>query len=217
MGKGILTGILLVSLLTVATAAEKGRADPAPQAATGITGRLPVKRVVLYKSGIGYFEHSARVRGNQELSIDFTTAQLNDGLKSLTVVDLTEGRITGVRYNSIAPVSERLKTLRLPLGDQTTRADFLNALRGAWVEVRSGAALAAGRMMSVEKVRRPSPKSELVMESTELVIVTDAGELRSFDVAAAKRATGPWGGKGQRQDIGAKLVSDSAVQVIAFQ
>src|SRR5216683_1255687 len=52
------------------------------------SSRLPVKRVVLYKNGVGYFEHSARVRGSQELAIDFTTAQLNDVLKSLTVVDL---------------------------------------------------------------------------------------------------------------------------------
>ena len=35
--------------------------------------RLPVQRVVLYKNGVGYFEHSARVRGKQELNIDFTT------------------------------------------------------------------------------------------------------------------------------------------------
>ena len=40
--------------------------------------RLPVQRVVLYKNGVGYFEHSARVRGKQELNIDFTTSQLND-------------------------------------------------------------------------------------------------------------------------------------------
>ena len=52
--------------------------------------RLPVQRVVLYKNGVGYFEHSARVRGRQELNIDFTTSQLNDVLKSLTVVDLSE-------------------------------------------------------------------------------------------------------------------------------
>ena len=44
-------------------------------------------RVVLYKNGVGYFEHSARVRGKQELNIDFTTSQLNHVLKSLTVVD----------------------------------------------------------------------------------------------------------------------------------
>ena len=52
------------------------------------SSRLPVKRVVLYKNGVGYFEHSAHVRGNQDLGIDFTTGQLNDVLKSLTVVDL---------------------------------------------------------------------------------------------------------------------------------
>ena len=75
--------------------------------------RLPVKRVVLYKNGVGYFEHSARIHGNQDLGIDFTTAQLNDVLKSLTVVDMGDGRISGVRYNSIAPLDERLKALRM--------------------------------------------------------------------------------------------------------
>ncbi len=52
--------------------------------------RLPVKRVVLYKNGIGYFEHTARVRGTQDLRIDFTTGQLNDVLKSLTAVEIRE-------------------------------------------------------------------------------------------------------------------------------
>ena len=70
---------------------------------------LPVHRVVLYKNGVGYFEHAGRVRGSQDLSIRFTTAQLNDVLKSLTVVDLA-GQVTSVRYNSIAPLSERLST-----------------------------------------------------------------------------------------------------------
>src|SRR5581483_8685427 len=87
--------------------------------------RLPVKRVVLYKNGVGYFEHSSRVHGNQELGIDFTTGQLNDVLKSLTVVDLGGGQISDIRYNSIAPLDERLRALRLPFGEQITRAEFL--------------------------------------------------------------------------------------------
>src|SRR5258708_15528262 len=61
------------------------------EAGSDSSSRLPVKRVVLYKNGVGYFEHSAKVRGNQDLGIDFTTAQLNDVLKSLTVVDLGNG------------------------------------------------------------------------------------------------------------------------------
>ena len=64
---------------------------------------LPVKRVVLYKSGVGYFEHLGRVRESQDVTIPFTSGQLNDVLKSLTVLDLNGGRITGVEYGSAAP------------------------------------------------------------------------------------------------------------------
>jgi hypothetical protein len=98
-----------------------------------------VKRVVLYKNGVGYFEHSTHVRGTQDLDIDFTSAQLNDALRSLTVVDWGDGRITGVRFNSVAPLAERLKSLSLPLGAKASRNDLLKALRGTRVEVRNGA------------------------------------------------------------------------------
>src|SRR5438045_552575 len=100
--------------------------------------QLPVKRVVLYKNGVGYFEHVGRVQGNQEVAIPFTSGQLNDVLKSLTVLDLGGGRITGVGYGSSAPVDRQLGDLRLPIGEHTTLTDFLGALRGARVEIRSG-------------------------------------------------------------------------------
>ena len=90
---------------------------------------LPVKRVILYKNGVGYFEHAGRVGGSEEVNIDFTTAQLNDVLKSLTVLDLGKGRITGVTYNSIDPLNKRLGALRLPVGENTTTAQFLEAMR----------------------------------------------------------------------------------------
>ena len=147
--------------------------------------RLPVRRVVLYKNGVGYFEHTGRVRGNQELSLDFTSAQLNDVLKSLTVVDLGEGRVTGVRYDSVAPIGERLKSLRLPFGEQTTRSEFLAALRGTRIEVRSGSGGAVGRLVSVEQRKRVSPKGELQEEVTDIGVITDTGELRTFELNSA--------------------------------
>ncbi|HTS36625.1 MAG TPA: carboxypeptidase regulatory-like domain-containing protein [Candidatus Solibacter sp.] len=145
--------------------------------------RLPVRRVVLYKNGVGYFEHTARVHGTQDLSIDFTTAQLNDVLKSLTAVDMGEGRISSVRYNSIAPLDERLRSLRLPFGEEVTQAEYLTALRGARVEVRSGSATAAGRLLSVEKLRRQRGRDDFE-DVTTFSIVTDAGEMRNFDLGA---------------------------------
>jgi hypothetical protein len=146
--------------------------------------RLPVKRVVLYKNGIGYFEHTARVHGTQDLRIDFTTGQLNDVLKSLTAVDTGDGRISSVRYNSTAPLSERLKSLRLPFGLQTTNADFLNALRGARIEVRSGTTSATGRLLSVENNRKQDARGNFT-DVTEFSVIGDAGELRTFELTPA--------------------------------
>jgi hypothetical protein len=175
----------MVLLAGIANAQQKPSGLSETKVAAETQERLPVKRVVLYKNGVGYFEHSARVRGTQELNIDFTTAQLNDVLNSLTVVDLGSGRISGVRFNSIAPLSERLKALRLPLSEGTSRDDFLNALRGTRVEVHNGSASGAGRVLSVETRKTLNPKGEQLMEVTELSLVTDGGELRSFEMGPA--------------------------------
>ena len=154
---------------------------PSLEALKDSSSRLPVKRVVLYKTGIGYFEHSARVHGTQDLSVDFTTAQLNDVLKSVTAVDLGDGHVSSVRYNSIAPLDERLKSLRLPFGEQITQDGYLDALRGARIEVRSGSGTATGRLLSVEKLRRQRAKDDFE-DVTSFSLVTDAGEMRNFEL-----------------------------------
>jgi hypothetical protein len=190
MGRSIVLSLFL-SLLAVNSFSQKTTDKPQPPASQApvrsapvdFSSRLPVKRVVLYKNGMGYFEHTAQVRGTQDLSIDFTTSQLNDVLKSLTAVDLGEGRVSSVRYNSIAPLNERLKSLRLPFGEQVTQAEYLSALRGARVEVRSGSTTAAGRLLSVEKIRKQRSKDDFE-DVTTFSIVTDAGEMRNFDLGA---------------------------------
>ncbi|MFY9950456.1 MAG: hypothetical protein WA261_13425 [Candidatus Sulfotelmatobacter sp.] len=68
----------------------------------------------------------------QELSIDFTTAQLNDVLKSLTAVDLGDGRVSSVRYNSIAPLDdlkqkERIDGLSAQVSDRKRESDQIMA------------------------------------------------------------------------------------------
>jgi len=145
---------------------------------------LPVKKVVLYKNGVGYFEHKGQVRGNQEFGIQFTTAQLNDVLKSLTLVDLNGGSINAVRYNSVAPLEEQLKGLQIPLSEDVTSAAFLIALRGRRVEVRSGPTTATGRIFSVETVDKEMSKGGTT-HVTQLAIVTDGGEMRLFELSSS--------------------------------
>ena len=163
---------------TIAIPAESGRKEAG--AAEAVPGKLPVRRVVLYKNGVGYFEHLGRVRGNQDVTIDFTSGQLNDVLKSLTILDLGKGRITGVSYNSEAPLGRRLGTLRLPVSDKPSVTEFLGALRGARLEVRSGAGAVIGRLLSVEK--RTRTVRDQTIEIDEISVVTDAGEVRTVEL-----------------------------------
>src|SRR5713226_7400950 len=170
--------------LTTSTPQSEPGAREIRGASADSAANLPVRRVVLYKNGVGYFEHLGRVRGNQTVHVDFTSAQLNDVLKSLTALDLSGGHITGVDYNSEAPLARRLATLRLALGEKPGMADFLAALRGARVEVRpaTGPAL-AGRLLSVERKTRTAPNWTL--ETDEISLITDSGEVRSIDLNPA--------------------------------
>jgi len=152
-----------------------------PHAQQPSASQLPVRRVVLFKNGVGYFEHVGRVRGTQSLTIDFNSAQLNDVLKSLTTIDLGAGRIGHVSFNSEAPAAQRIKDVRAPVGPHTTLFDVLGALQGARIEARSGARTVAGRLLSVE--HHAGAKDEAPRD--ELSLVTDEGLIRTVTLTPA--------------------------------
>jgi len=155
------------------------------QTSTEPHGQLPVRRVVLYKNGVGYFEHAGPVTGNQALTIDFTSSQLDDALQSLTALDLGGGRITGVGYNSTTPLEQQLKNIPLGLDDQPSTEELYGALRGARVEVSGpGEAALAGRIVSYETRSQKTTAGDTV-ERAFLTVVSDAGAVRTFEVAGA--------------------------------
>lgn len=160
--------------------ATTARADAESEASAA---KLPVRRVVLYKTGVGYFEHSGQVRGNQTVEVDFTSSQLNDVLQSLTVLDLSGGRIAGVNYNSEAPLSQRLGMLRLPLDEKTDVSKFYAALRGAHLEVRSGADTVTGRLLSIEQKTRQNGGTTFDVDLATLV--SDSGEVHTVEITPA--------------------------------
>jgi hypothetical protein len=175
------TAVLWLALAAVSSGQFSLGQSSTPAALPESAARLPVTRVILYKNGVGYFEHAGHVRGSQDVNVDFTTAQLNDVLKSLTVLDLGKGRITGVSYNSAAPLQRRLGSLRLPVGENPTTAQFLDALRGARMEVRNGSESASGRLLSIEDRDVPG-KGDQKITLTQISIVSDGGEVRIFDL-----------------------------------
>jgi hypothetical protein len=167
--------VLLSAQAPVTPQTERPSTEPSAAPA------LPVRRVVLYKAGVGYFEHFGTVRNRQDVTVRFTSAQLNDVLNSLTVLDLGRGQITGISYNSVAPLEQRLGALRLPLGQSTTQTQMLDSLRGARVEVTSGGAAIEGRLLSVEQRSRQRGEETTVIDT--IAIMTDPGEFRTFELS----------------------------------
>src|ERR1700686_2077430 len=143
---GVIAGLQLIHAQAVSPPARQLVA-----AQTATPARLPVRRVVLYKNGVGYFERVGKVRGTEAISIDFSSAQLDDVLNSLTALDLGNGRISGISYNSDAPIAQRLGALQWPGGDRATLPELLAALRGARLDVRAGDRIVTGRLLGVER------------------------------------------------------------------
>ena len=147
---------------------------------------LPVHKVVLYKNGVGYFEHAGSVSGNQRVTIDFTSPQLNDVLQTLTVLDEGGGRIAGVNYNSTTPLAEQLKTLSLGMSDDPTSTELFQALRGQRVEVVGGpGGTITGRLMSIESRTEKSGTGDATVEKFYLTLVAASGAVRVIELTPA--------------------------------
>ena len=146
---------------------------------------LPVRKVVLYKNGVGYFEHAGTVSGNQRVAIDFTSAQLNDVLQSLTVLDEGGGRIAGVNYNSTTPIEQQLQKLALGLKDYPAAIAVYQAIRGQRVEVTGAGASLTGKLVNIEFRRETDKAGQTTEDHYFLIVVTDAGALRMVQLTDA--------------------------------
>src|SRR5277367_4311843 len=112
---------------------------------------VPVKQVVLFSSGVGYFEHDGLVRGDGSTELRFKTNQINDILKSLILQDLDGGKVSAVTYPSQDPIAKTLKSFQVDITSNPPLAELLNQLRGAKVTLASNGASIDGTILGVEE------------------------------------------------------------------
>src|SRR5688572_17055203 len=116
---------------------------------------VPVKAVVLFSSGVGYFEHFGSVQGDGSTELMFKTNQINDILKSLVLQDLDGGKVSTITYPSQDPVARTLKSFQVDLSGNPNLASLLTQLRGSSVIVTLGNEEIGGVILGVEKKQRP--------------------------------------------------------------
>jgi hypothetical protein len=182
---------LPITAQSPAAGAGKSAAAPTPSKSAvpvspgpAVIKDLPVHKVVLYKNGVGYFEHAGTVDGSQRVAIDFTSSQLNDVLQSLTVLDEGGGRIAGVNYNSTTPLAEQLKTLSLGMTEDPTSTELFEALRGQRVEVTGGpGGTITGRLMSIEsRTEKTAADTDNTVDKFYLTLVATTGAVRVIEL-----------------------------------
>src|SRR6516164_521843 len=96
---------------------------------------LPVKRVVLFTSGVGFFQREGEVSGDASVEMSFRTEQINDLLKSLVLEDFGGGKIAPVVFGSRDPIERTLKSFAIDLTDNPPLAELLNRMRGIEIEI----------------------------------------------------------------------------------
>ena len=96
---------------------------------------LPIGQVVLFNSGVGYFQREGEVAGDTHVELSFPTSDVNDLLKSLVLQDMGGGRVQAISYDSQDPVDKILHSFALDLNNNPTYGQILNQARGEKIEV----------------------------------------------------------------------------------
>ena len=137
---------------------------------------MPLKRVVLFNSGVGFFEHDGQVTDDAQVDMKFKTDDINDLLKSMVVQDLGGGQVSTISYGSKDPISKTLKSFAIDLTTNPTLGQLLGQIRGEQVAIEAPNAI-TGTILGVE-TRDQKVGDNQVQKVEYLDLLTDAG-LRS--------------------------------------
>src|SRR5213592_4758845 len=131
VGLGVGLGLGLDSWLGGTTATAQNAAEPAAakqDVKPAVT--LPITRVVLFNSGVGYFSRSGEVTDDARVDLSFQEEDINDLLKSMVLEDFDKGRIAAVSYDSREPITRTLASFAINLNNNPTFAGILGQARG---------------------------------------------------------------------------------------
>src|SRR2546425_1731846 len=121
-------------ILRPSTSAEPGKLAANPGAIKPAV-QLPIAQVILFSSGVGYFQREGEIDGNARIDLTFPVQDINDLLKSMVLQDLGGGHVSAVSYDSHDPIDKTLKSFSINLTSNPGLEQILNQARGEKVEV----------------------------------------------------------------------------------
>ncbi len=179
---------------------------------------LPITRVTLYTSGVGYFERGGTVDGDAQITLYFPVGAVNDVLKSLVLLDGGGGGISPVTYAAQDPVRRALQAFSLNIGDEPDRATLLGRMRGVSVTLTTDdPAPLTGIIAGVETRRvyrqissgmtEQSWLTLLAGDSLHTVALDSVRSLQINDAALADELRGALAAVAQGRDAGKRPIT----------
>ena len=171
----LLLSIVFLGALSMVAWAQNPQRDPPTQATS--QGTLPLTKIVLYASGVGYFQRDGHIDGHGQVALRFKVDNINDLLKSMIAQDFDGGQVTTVTYDSRDPITRTLKSFAIDLTENAGLGNLLWQMRGERVEVATPN-LMQGVILGVETKKERAGEQD-VIEVEYLNLMTDSG-LRSI-------------------------------------
>jgi hypothetical protein len=181
-------------LVAAASFAAMASATPAWAQPRPGSSELPIRQVVLFSSGVAYYQREGQVDGQARVDLTFPQECINDMLKSMIVEDRGSKQVATVTYDNLKPVELTLKSFAIDLTRNPSMGDLLNQVRGEQVEILTTvdprAAVGqtetiAGLVVGVEKQRQPLGKDQFI-EVSQLNMLTKEG-LRGVPLSQIQR------------------------------
>jgi hypothetical protein len=144
---------------------------------------LPLKRVVLFTSGVGFYQREGEVTGDVSVPLSFRTEQINDLLKSLVLQDYGGGKIAPVVFGSRDPLDRTLRSFAIDITDNPPLGEVLNRMRGVEAEI-AGPKEIRGIIVGVE-TQQQKVKEEVIKVQL-LNLLTEQG-LRAIPLEQAQQ------------------------------
>ncbi|MGJ3239016.1 MAG: hypothetical protein ACFE0Q_09965 [Anaerolineae bacterium] len=154
---------------------------------------LPVKEMVLYKHGIGFFMRQGEVEGTQ-INLTFRRDEINDVLKSLAVFDRKGGQILGIDYQTPMDIPARLSSSSINLSQHATLRDLFRDLRGRECRIQHEIIIGSevtlkGRIVGVDEVQTDERYyATLSLLTEDGVQVIDYANIRQLEIIDAQSA-----------------------------
>lgn len=186
------TALALLALAAPSLYAQPaGGPAPAAAALDASSTALPIQRITMYRSGVASFERTGSVTGDAKLQFRFSTAQINDILQSMVVLDLSKGkgRIDGISYGSKEPLAKRLASFGVDIADNPAAGELLARLRGTPVRLTLAAGEVTGTVMNVETrptVFQGSNGTDTAVHNLPWINLLTAEGVRSYNLTECR-------------------------------